>query len=100
KKAAYYDRWLEEWGQKRLGFVHSLNLIDGEWQREVSDNDVGYSSHYATSKSFEYAVTGSEAARAEAVNMMKSMKWSEEITSIDGFPARSIYAVGEPTLKA
>jgi len=22
KKAAYYERWLAEWGQKRLGFVH------------------------------------------------------------------------------
>lgn len=100
KKAAYYERWMEEWGQKRLGFVHSLNLIDGEWVREVSDNDVGYSSHYMAAKCFEYAATGSEEARAEAVNMMKTVKWSEEITSIDGFPARSIYAVGEPTLKA
>ena len=100
KKAAYYERWMNEWGQKRLGFVHSLNLIDGEWVREVSDNDVGYSSHYLAAKCYEYAVTGSEAARAEAVNMMKSVKWSEEITSIDGFPARSIYNVGEPTLKA
>ena len=100
KKAAYYERWMNEWGQKRLGFVHSLNLIDGEWVREVSDNDVGYSSHYMAAKCFEYAVTGSEVARAEAVNMMKSVKWSEEITSIEGFPARSIYNVGEPTLKA
>lgn len=50
KKAAYYERWLEEWGQKRLGFVHSLNLIDGQWVREVSDNDVGYSSHYMAAK--------------------------------------------------
>ncbi|MBI2421649.1 MAG: hypothetical protein HYV27_02385 [Candidatus Hydrogenedentes bacterium] len=100
KKAAYYERWLREWGQKRLGFIHSLNLIDGEWVREVSDNDVGYSSHYFSAKCFEFAVTGNPAARAEAVDMMKSMKWSEEITAIDGFPARSIYAVGEPTLKA
>ncbi|MBI4559544.1 MAG: hypothetical protein HY706_18310 [Candidatus Hydrogenedentes bacterium] len=100
KKAAYYERWLEEWGQKRLGFIHSLFLIDGEWQREVSDNDVGYSSHYLHAKCFEYAVTGSPEARAEAVDMMKSVKWSEDITPIDGFPARSIYAVGEPCLKA
>lgn len=100
KKAAYYERWLEEWGQKRLGFVHSLNLADGVWQREVSDNDVGYSSHYLAAKCFEYAATGSAAVRAEAVDMIKSVKWSEEITPIDGFPARSIYNVGEPTLKA
>ncbi|HQH52579.1 MAG TPA: hypothetical protein PKY01_09145 [Candidatus Hydrogenedentes bacterium] len=100
KKAAYYERWLDEWGQKRLGFIHSLFLLDGEWQREVSDNDVGYSSHYLHAKCFEYAVTGNLEARAEAVDMMKSMKWSEEITPIDGFPARSIYAVNEPCLKA
>ena len=100
KKAAYYERWLNEWGMKRLGFVHTLFLIDGEWQREVSDNDVGYSSHYMTSKCFEYAVTGSETARTQALDMMKSVKWSEEITSIDGFPARSIYNVGEHTVKA
>ncbi|HUW59925.1 MAG TPA: hypothetical protein VMZ06_02875 [Candidatus Bathyarchaeia archaeon] len=100
KKAAYYERWLEEWGQKRLGFIHGVFLIDGEWLREVSDNDVGYSSHYAAAKCFEFAVTGNPAARAEAVEMMKCVKWSEEITSIDGFPARSIYAVGEKCLKA
>lgn len=100
KKAAYYERWLEEWGQKRLGFIHQVNWIDGRWLREVSDNDVGYSSHYFSAKCFQYAVTGDPAARAEAVDMMKSMKWSEEITSIDGFPARSIYAVDEPCLKA
>ncbi len=100
KKAAYYERWLDEWGMKRLGFVHSLFLIDGEWQREVSDNDVGYGSHYFAAKCFEYAVTGSPEARAAALDMMRSMKWSEEITSIDGFPARSIYAAGEACLKA
>jgi hypothetical protein len=100
KKAAHYERWLDEWGMKRLGFIHSLFLIDGEWQREVSDNDVGYSSHYASAKSFEYAVTGSKEARAASVDMMKSMVWSEQITPIDGFPARSIYNVGEPTVKA
>ena len=100
KKAAYYERWLNEWGMKRLGFVHILFHEDGRWIREVSDNDVGYSSHYLSARCFEHAVTGSESARAEAVDMMKTVKWSEEITSIDGFPARSIYAVGEVTHKA
>ncbi|MCP4638839.1 MAG: hypothetical protein GY851_00325, partial [bacterium] len=100
KKAAYYERWLEEWGQKRLGFIHILFLVDEKWQREVSDNDVGYSSHYLHAKCFQYAVTGDPDVRAEAVDMMKTVKWSEEITSIDGFPARSIYAVDELTVKA
>ncbi len=100
KKAAYYERWLDEWGMKRLGFIHILFDRDGQWLREVSDNDVGYSSHYMSAKCFEYAVTGNPEARAAAVDMMKTVKWSEEITSIDGFPARSIYAVNELTVKA
>jgi len=100
RKAAYYERWLDEWGQKRLGFIHTLFLVDGEWLREVSDNDVGYSSHYMAAKCFEFAVTGNPEARAAALEMMKCVKWSEEITPIDGFPARSIYAVGEKCLKA
>ncbi len=100
KKADYYERWLEEWGQKRLGFIHGLFLIDGEWLREVSDNDVGFSSHYLAAKCFQYAVTGDPKVRAEAVDMMKSVAWSGEITPMDGFPARSIYAAGEKCLKA
>ena len=100
KKAAYYERWLDEWGMRRLGFIHILFQRGDEWLREVSDNDVGYSSHYMSAKCFEYAVTGSQEARDIAVNMMKTVKWSEEISSIDGFPARSIYAVGERTVKA
>ncbi|MFH1741271.1 MAG: hypothetical protein ABIH23_19885 [bacterium] len=100
KKAACYERWLDEWGMKRLGFIHLLMFENGQWVREVSDNDVGYSSHYLSAKCFEYAVTGSPEARAEAVDMMKSVKWSEEITTIDGFPARSIYSTGETTHKA
>jgi hypothetical protein len=97
KKAAYYDRHLEEWGQKRLGFVHKLEWKSdtGEWIREVSDNDVGWSTHYLAAMCFKYAVTGDPKARAEAVNFFESMKWSEEITPIDGFPARSIWARGE-----
>lgn len=100
KKAAYYERWLKEWGMKRLGFVHILLWEDGRWVREVSDNDVGYSSHYLNAKCFEFAVTGNPEVRVEAVDMMKTVKWSEEITSVDGFPARSIYAVNEETHKA
>jgi len=97
KKAAYYERHLEEWGQKRLGFTHKLEWDDalGEWVREISDNDVGWSTHYLAAQCFKFAVTGDKQARKEAVNFFDSMKWAEEITPIDGFPARSIWAVGE-----
>lgn len=101
KKAAWYERWIAEWGQKRLGFVHSLVMrTEGEWLRHVSDNDVGYSSHYLDALCFKYAVSGDPEVRDEAVNMMKSVKWSEEITPMEGFPARSIFAVGEVSDKA
>ncbi len=100
KKAAWYERWMEEWGHKRLGFVHSLVKQDGEWVRHISDNDVGYSSHYFNALCYKYAVTGDEAVRAEALDMLKSVKWSEEITPMDGFPARSIWAVGDQGDKA
>ena len=102
KKAAWYERWIEEWGQKRLGFVHSLvkDGQTGEWLRHVSDNDVGYSSHYLDALCFKYAVTGDPDVRAAAVDMMKSVTWSEAITPMDGFPARSIWAVGEAGDKA
>jgi hypothetical protein len=95
KKAAWYERWLIEWGQKRLGFVHMLTWRDDHWVRDVCDNDVGFSTHYLAGLCFKYAVTKDPAARAEAVDMMKSVKWSEEITGIDGFPARAVWAVGE-----
>ncbi len=97
KKADYYTRHLTAWGQKRMAFVHKLEWDEAHnrWVREVSDNDVGWSTHYWASQAFKYGATGDETARAEAVAGFNAMKWSEEITSIDGFPARSVWAVGE-----
>jgi hypothetical protein len=96
KKSAWYKRWIEEWGMRRLGFICTLNRADdGRYVRFLSDNDVGWICHYLDALCFEYAVTGDPAVRAEAVDVFKSVKWSEEITPIDGFPARAIYAVGE-----
>ncbi len=97
KKAAYYERHLEEWGQKRLGFVHKLewNEAEKESVREISDNDAGWSTHYLAAQCFKYAVTGDEAARLAANDFFNSLKWTEEISSVRGFPARSIWAKGE-----
>lgn len=95
EKAAFYEAWMENWGMKRLGFTHKLELHDGEWIREVSDNDGGWSAEYLAAMSFKYAVTGEESARAEATNTFEALKWTEEITPIDGYPARSIWAKGE-----
>ncbi len=102
KKADYYEKYLDVWGHKRLGFVHKLEWDDklNQWVKEVSDNDGGRSSHYMSAMCFKYAVTGDERARAEAVNSFKSLKWCEEICPIEGFPARAIWANGETGHKA
>ncbi|MBP8130711.1 MAG: hypothetical protein KA184_14120 [Candidatus Hydrogenedentes bacterium] len=95
KKAAYYERELEEWGHKRLGFVHKLYWSDAEngWIREVSDNDGGHTAHYLAAMSYKFAATGDERARAEAVDAFLAMVWLEEITPKEGFIARSIWSV-------
>ncbi|HIG31330.1 MAG TPA: hypothetical protein EYQ50_27395 [Verrucomicrobiales bacterium] len=97
QKAGYYQKHLEDWGQKRLGFIHKLEW-DSElkdYVREVSDNDGGYSGNYLAAQSYRYAVTKDPAARAEAVNTFQALLWLEAITGIPGFPARSIWAKGE-----
>ncbi|MDZ4860499.1 MAG: hypothetical protein SGI88_16100 [Candidatus Hydrogenedentes bacterium] len=97
KKSAYIERFLEEWGQKRLGFTHKLewNSAENAFVREVSDNDVGWSTHYLTAMCFKYAVTKDPDARKEALDFFKTLLWSEEITGLPGYPARSVWAVGE-----
>lgn len=97
RKAAYYERHLEEWGQKRLGFVHKLEWEPSlsEFVREVSDNDGGYSGNYLAAQCYRYAVTGDPAARREATNTFHAIRWLEAMTGIPGFPARSVWAKGE-----
>lgn len=97
KKAAYYEQHLEAWAQKRGPFTHKLerDAAAGQWMREVSDNDVGWSTHYWAANAFKFAVTGDLVAKERAIAGFNALKWSEEISTIDGFPARSIWAVGE-----
>ncbi|MBI3416217.1 MAG: hypothetical protein HY043_13055 [Verrucomicrobia bacterium] len=97
KKAAYYERHLEEWGQKRLGLVQKLEWDDAlkEFVREAGDNDGGYSGTYLAAQSYRYAVTKDPDARREAVNTFQALRWLEVMTGIPGFPARAVWAKGE-----
>jgi hypothetical protein len=97
KKAAYYERHLEEWGQKRLGLVHKLEWDEGlkEFVREAGDNDGGYSGDYLAAESYRYAVTHDPAARREATNTFHALCWLRTLTGIPGFPARSVWVKGE-----
>jgi len=95
KKAAFFERELEEWGFKRLGFVHQLYWAgDREgWRREISDNDGGHTAHYLAAATFKYAATRDEAARQEAVEAFRAMVWLDDITPKPGFIARAIWSV-------
>jgi hypothetical protein len=92
KKADYYERHIEEWGHKRLGFIHTIYKKGDQWIREVSDNDGGHTAPYLAAMSYKYAVCGDEAARHEAVESFKAMLWLEQVTSVDGLVARSIWS--------
>ncbi len=95
KKAAYFEREQEDWGFKRLGFIHKL-YWSGEpegWLREISDNDGGNTAHYLAAMSFKYAVTGDEKDRREALEAFKAMAWLGDITGKRGFIARAIWSV-------
>src|SRR5439155_7522865 len=95
KKAAFFEREMEEWGFKRLGFVHKL-YWSGEkdgWLREISDNDGGHTAHYLAAMTFKYAATGDETARGEAVEAFRAMAWLDDITPKPGFIARAIWSV-------
>lgn len=102
KKADFYERHLVEWGQKRMAFTHELHW-DGNtntWQREVSDNDLGWSTHYWAAQAFKWKATGDPVARQNMIDGFNALKWSEEITGIEGFPARAIWAPGETGIKS
>ena len=63
----HYEKHIDDWGHKRLGFIHTLYKKDSEWIREVSDNDGGHTAPWLAAMSYKYAVTGDESARREAV---------------------------------
>ena len=92
KKASFYEKHLEEWGHKRLGFIHNLYRKNGEWVREVSDNDGGNTAPYLAAMCYKYACTGDKTARHEAVESAMALIWLDRITPVDGFIARSIWS--------
>ncbi len=93
KKAAFYERHINEWGHKRLGFIQTVYQKEGEWIREVSDNDGAHTATYLAAMCYKYKVTGDARDRAEAVDAFNAMIWLDRITPIDGFIARSIWSV-------
>ena len=84
KKAAFYERHLEEWGQKRLGFTHKLewDKEHNEFVREISDNDGGYSGNYLAAQCYRFATTKDPTARAEAVKTFQALRWLRRMSGV------------------
>jgi hypothetical protein len=95
RKAGWFERALEEWGMKRLGFVHKLYWGGDQqgWLREISDNDGGNTAHYLAAMTFKYAATGDPQALHEARDAFHAMLWLGRITSKPGLVARAIWSV-------
>ncbi len=102
KKAAYYEKEIEEWGHNRLGLIQKLEWDAGlhEFVRESGDNDGGYSGDYLVAESYRYAVTHEPQARAAATNTFHALRWLRTMTGIPGFVARGLWVVGEKGHKA
>ncbi len=92
KKSDHFERHIDEWGHKRHGFIHTLLNQNGEWIREISDNDGGHTAPYLAAMSYKYAVTGDPKAREEALEAFKALIWLERIVPVEGFFARAIWS--------
>ena len=93
-KSRFFERELDAWGMKRLGFIHKLywNGDKDGWLREISDNDGGNTAYYLAAMTLKYAATGDEQARQQALEAFKAMTWLGDITGVPGFIARAIWS--------
>lgn len=92
QKADWMEEHLEQFGYTRLGFVHYLYKKDGEWIREITDNDGFHTAWYLAALAYKYAVTKDEKVREKAVDAFKSMVWLQTVTGTEGFLARAIWS--------
>jgi len=91
QKADYYDEQIEKHNVRR-GFISALTA-DGSVH--ISDNDGLWTSWYVAAQCFRYAVTKETDALEKARRSMNALIFLENITGIDGFPARAVRYPGE-----
>ncbi|MEO5978145.1 MAG: regulator [Chryseolinea sp.] len=78
------DPWIA--GQCRLPIAGDTT----KWEPEDDDNDGEYTGNYLAMESFRYAVTKSDDAKAKAKKAFGFLKLLADVTSSDGFFARTI----------
>lgn len=91
EKAEYYDEQIEKHNVRR-GFISAL-VPDGTVH--ISDNDGLWTAWHVAAQSYRYAVTHEKDALKKAKRGMEALIFLENITGIDGFPARAVRYPGE-----
>jgi len=98
RKAEFFEEGIQQ-RHNRYGYVTSSALEHpGDLSSsvyEASDNDGLWTALYIAAESFRYAVTKEEEAKKLAQKSLRALMRLEEITPIDGFPARAIIQKGE-----
>ena len=96
-KAAHFDRKIRD-RHVRYGFCAELRLRTpgdpASAEMIDTDNDGSWSSYYLASQAFRYAVTGEEAARANAWQTFEALERLQSIHPLAGFPARTFERTG------
>jgi len=103
QKAALFDKMIQK-RHNRYGYV-TISMLEkpgdlANSTQEASDNDGLWTALYIAAESFRYAVTGEDEAKELAQKSLLSLMRLEQITSIDGFPARAIVRKGEKVHKS
>lgn len=103
QKATFFEQRVQK-RHNRYGYVTSSSLENpGDLSSSVhraSDNDGLWTALYIAAESFRYAVTREEEAKKLAQRSLRALMRLEEITSIDGFPARAIIRKDERVHKS
>jgi len=77
----------------RDGYIEFIDLpAPGDfssWTYDASDNDGLWTGIYLAAESFRYAVTGDPKAKENAKECYEAMRRLEQLTGIEGFPARA-----------
>lgn len=98
RKAEFFEVGIQE-RHNRYGYVTSSALEkEGDLSTSVytaSDNDGLWTALYIAAESFRYAVTKEAESQKLAQKSLRALMRLEEITTIDGFPARAIIRKGE-----
>ncbi len=97
EKAAFFQDITAKY-HNREGYINNRHIINGDIDSgsvEISDNDGLWTATFVAAQSFRYAVTKDANAKAAARESMNAILKLQNISGIEGFPARAYRRPGE-----